>query len=202
MRLSAAVFISALAVSSISQSASAAETETAIFAGGCFWCVESDFDHVDGVISTVSGYTGGTSENPTYHNHTAAMHREAVEIKYDPSKVTYRQLVDVFFRSVNPTDPGGQFCDRGHSYTTAVYALDDAQLKTAKEARAEAQTHLTREIVTPIEPAARFWPAEDYHQDYYNKNPIRYSYYRKGCGRDAAIEQLWGSEAHKGIAAH
>jgi len=180
--------------------AKAAEPEVAIFAGGCFWCVESDFDHVDGVLSTVSGYIGGTSDNPTYQDHTAFNHREAVRIEFDPGRVSYDQLLFAFFHSVDPTDGGGQFCDRGHSYTTAIYAVGNAQLEAAEKARAEAQAELgSRQIVTEIVAAPTFWPAEDYHQDFYQKNPLRYKYYRTACGRDQRIESIWGDAAMKGI---
>ncbi|QDZ01735.1 peptide-methionine (S)-S-oxide reductase MsrA [Nitratireductor mangrovi] len=178
----------------------AQETGTAIFAGGCFWCVESNFDHVPGVTSTVSGYSGGEIENPTYQNHNG--HREVVKIEFDPSKVDYKTLVDIFFRSVDPTDAGGQFCDRGHSYTTAIYALDDEQQAVAEKARVEAEAELGKPIVTPVEPASAFWDAEGYHQDYYEKNPLRYKYYRYACGRDDRIAELWGASAHQGIMAH
>ncbi|MVA96529.1 peptide-methionine (S)-S-oxide reductase MsrA [Nitratireductor sp. CAU 1489] len=178
----------------------AQETQTAIFAGGCFWCVESDFDRVQGVKSTVSGYSGGDLENPTYRNHTG--HREVVKIEFDPSQTSYRTLADIFFRSVDPTDAGGQFCDRGHAYTTAIYTQGEAQQKAAEEARAEAENELGRKIVTPIESAGAFWDAEGYHQDYYRKNPLRYKYYRYSCGRDDRIEELWGEAAHRGIPAH
>lgn len=179
-----------------------AETRTAIFAGGCFWCVESDFDGVPGVLSTISGYIGGTTENPTYYDHTAANHREAVKIDYDSTKVNYATLLDVFWHSVDPTDDGGQFCDRGHSYTTAVYAVDAGDLAEAEKSKKAAEAELGKPIVTEITAAPAFWPAEDNHQDYYKKNPLRYKYYRSGCGRDARIEQVWGASAHKGIAAH
>jgi peptide-methionine (S)-S-oxide reductase len=178
-----------------------AETRTAIFAGGCFWCVESDFDGVPGVLSTTSGYIGGTSENPTYYDHTAANHREAVRIEYDSAKVNYATLLDVFWHSVDPTDDGGQFCDRGHSYTTAIYAGAE-DLAAAVQSRKEAEAELGKPIVTEIVAAPAFWPAEDYHQDYYRKNPLRYKYYRSGCGRDARIEEVWGAAAHRGIASH
>jgi peptide-methionine (S)-S-oxide reductase len=181
---------------------SAKAAETAIFAGGCFWCVESDFDHVNGVISTTSGYIGGTLDNPNYHNYARAGFREAVEIEFNPNVVSYQQLVDTFFRSVDPTDAGGQFCDRGHAYTTAIYALNSEQASIAKAERAKAQKALGKGIVTPIEGPAKFWPAETYHQNYYKKNPLRYRYYRHGCGRDARVEELWGAQAHEGIAAH
>ncbi len=190
----------ALLAASASTPLAAQETQTAIFAGGCFWCVESDFDRVPGVTATVSGYSGGELENPTYRNHTG--HREVVRIEFDPSKTSYRALVDIFFRSVDPTDAGGQFCDRGHAYTTAVYALDDQQKTAAENAKADAQAELGRPIVTPVEPAGAFWEAEAYHQDYYRKNPLRYKYYRYACGRDDRIEELWGKAAHRGIPAH
>jgi peptide-methionine (S)-S-oxide reductase len=177
-----------------------AETQTAIFAGGCFWCVESDFDHVPGVISTTSGYSGGTLKNPTYRNHEG--HREVVKIEFDPGRTSFDKLVDVFFRSVDPTDDGGQFCDRGHAYTTAIYVTGKAQQEAAKKAKAEAEAVLGQRIVTPIEAAGTFWQAEDYHLDYYRKNPLRYKYYRSACGRDARIEELWGKAAHQGIASH
>ncbi|HEV7255171.1 MAG TPA: peptide-methionine (S)-S-oxide reductase MsrA [Mesorhizobium sp.] len=174
-----------------------AATKTAIFAGGCFWCVESDFDHVPGVLSTTSGYIGGENENPTYENHPG--HVEAVKIEYDDAQVSYDQLLDVFWRSVDPTDAGGQFCDRGHSYTTGIFAVDEADLKAAEASKAEAQEALGQGIVTPISAAPQFWPAEDYHQDYYKKNPLRYRYYRGACGRDDRVEEVWGEAAHQGI---
>lgn len=184
--------------------AQAAEKDVAVFAGGCFWCVEKDFDHVEGVLDTVSGYTGGTNDNPTYHNHVAGRHREAVQITFDPSKVTYKQLLDVFWRSVDPTDPGGQFCDRGHSYTTAIYASKGEQVRIAKESKAELKKSgvLKAKVVTPVEDAEIFWPAEGYHQDYYKKNPTRYKLYRFGCGRDRRVRAVWGEQAHAGIAGH
>ena len=179
-----------------------AEADTAIFAGGCFWCVESDFDHVAGVTSTVSGYIGGTTDNPTYADHTAARHREAVRIEYDPAKVSYAQLVRTFLRTVDPTDDGGQFCDRGFSYTTAIYAVDDEQFKEAQAAVAEAKAVIKQPVVTEVMAAPPFWPAEDYHQDYYRVNEAKYKYYRFACGRDARIKEVWGSEALQGVASH
>ena len=179
--------------------ARAADSETAIFAGGCFWCVESDFDHVKGVTKTTSGYIDGKGDNPTYEDHSPAGFREAVEIEFDPSVVSYDALLKTFFRTVDPTDPGGQFCDRGHSYTTAVYAVDDTQLAEAKEAKAEAGEALGKAIATEVKLAPKFWPAEGYHQDYYEKNPIRYKYYRYACGRDQRVEDLWGKDANFGV---
>lgn len=174
---------------------------TAIFAGGCFWCVESDFDHVPGVLETVSGYSGGDTTQPTYKNHHQGRHREVVRISYDPEMVSFTQLLDVFWRSVDPTDAGGQFCDRGHSYTTAIYSTDDSQQIEALESLKQLKTAgiLKDSIVTAIEPASEFWPAEDYHQDYYLKNPLRYKYYRSACGRDKRVKKVWGKEAHAGI---
>jgi peptide-methionine (S)-S-oxide reductase len=174
-----------------------ADKQVAIFAGGCFWCVESDFDHVPGVLSTTSGYIGGTTRNPTYYDHTAAGHREAVRIEFDDARVSYEALVSYFFHSVDPTDAGGQFCDRGHSYTTAIYAVGDDELAVATKGKAAAEKELKKPVVTEIAAAPEFWPAEDYHQDYYKKNPLRYEYYRQGCGRDARVETLWGANAHK-----
>ena len=175
--------------------------ERAIFAGGCFWCVESDFDKVEGVASTVSGYIGGSNDNPTYKNHTAQGHREAVEIVYDPDVVSFDTLLDVFWTSVDPTDDGGQFCDRGFSYTTAIYAVDDEQLETAKASAEKFGQLLDEPIKTEIVAAPTFWPAEDYHQDYYAKNPIRYAYYRRACRRDGTVERVWGENAYKGLKA-
>jgi len=176
-----------------------AELETAIFAGGCFWCVESDFDQVEGVKTTVSGYIGGSRDNPTYQDHVEGGFREAVEIKFDPDAVSYAELLKIFFRSVDPTDGDGQFCDRGTSYSTAVYAVDDTQKAEAEAAKKAAADELDRRLATEIIPAPTFWPAEDYHQNYYVENPLRYKVYRYRCGRDQRIEQLWGDQAMYGI---
>lgn len=177
------------------------QTQTAIFAGGCFWCVESDFDHVPGVVSTTSGHTGGHLDNPTYRDVVTETtgHREAVLIEFDPSKVDYEQLLDVFWHSVDPTDAHGQFCDRGESYTTAIYTNSMEQQKQAKESADEIGKELGQPVATLIAPAQQFYPAEDYHQNYYQKNPVRYRYYRFGCRRDARVEKIWGDDAHRGI---
>lgn len=166
------------------------QTDTAIFAGGCFWCVESDFEHLPGVIEAVSGYTGDDLLNPTYRNH--GQHIEGVEITFDPSIVTYDQLLDYFWVHIDPTDDGGQFCDRGHAYLTAIYARPDqlAQAQASK-AKVEQTKPFTAPIVTPVLPAKQFWDAEDYHQDYYKKNPVHYKRYRTGCGRDKVLKRLW-----------
>ncbi|WP_156970459.1 peptide-methionine (S)-S-oxide reductase MsrA [Hoeflea phototrophica] len=179
--------------------AAEANTGVAIFAGGCFWCVESDFDHIEGVKETVSGYIGGKNDNPTYETHTRNGDREAVRITYDPSMVSYDALLKTFFRTVDPTDDGGQFCDRGFSYSTAVYTLNDAQGALAEAAKADAAMVLAQPVATEVLPAPTFWPAEEYHQNFHAKNPIRYRYYRNGCGRDKRVKSLWGDQAYSGI---
>lgn len=181
--------------------AGAAESKTAIFAGGCFWCVEADFDKVDGVLSTTSGYIGGEADTATYKqvSNGGTGHHEAVKIVYDPEKVSYEQLLYVFWRTVDPTDAGGQFCDRGDSYKTGVFVANEAERKQAEASRAKAQKALGKKIVTPVVNATSFYDAEGYHQDYYTKSPVRYKIYRYGCGRDARIEELWGAQAHAGI---
>ena len=178
----------------------------ATFAGGCFWCVESDFDSVPGVVETVSGYTGGTLENPTYKQVTAGGtgHREAVQIRYDPKQVSYARLLHIFWRSVDPTDDGGQFCDRGESYGTAIFVGNEEErlLAEASKETLDQSMVLDAPVVTPVETAGAFYPAEDYHQDYYTKNPVRYRFYRFSCGRDSRVQQVWGRQAHDGIERH
>ena len=200
----AAIFSFALAaVSVLAFPVGAAETGkgVAIFAGGCFWCVESDFDKVPGVVSTTSGYIGGSADTANYKTVTGGDtgHYEAVKIVFDPKRVTYSKLLHVFWRSVDPTDPGGQFCDRGDSYKTGVFATSDSQLAQARASKKQAQEALGKTIVTPVRKAGSFFKAEGYHQDYYKRNPVRYKVYRYGCGRDARIKSLWGSEAMAGI---
>ena len=178
-----------------------AETQTAIFAGGCFWCVESDFDKIPGVLETVSGYIGGTLDNPTYNDVTGGGtgHYEAVRIRFDPAQVRYDALVAALFRSVDVTDDGGQFCDRGESYRTAIFALDSVQRAAAEAAKIAAAEELGRDVVTPVLDAATFYEAEDYHQDFYLKSPNRYRIYRWSCGRDQRVKDLWGDNAYAGI---
>ena len=181
-------------------------TAKAIFAGGCFWCVESDFDKVPGVLSTTSGYIGGTTVNPTYDQVSAKKtgHAEAVEIVFDPAKVSYEKLVEHFWRTIDPTTKDRQFCDAGSPYRTAIFAVDAAQLKaaTASKAALEKSKPFKEPVVTEVllvtgtaGAAGVFYAAEDYHQDYYKNNPVRYNYYRSSCGRDARLKQLWGSQA-------
>lgn len=188
--------------------AKAAGNETLTVAGGCFWCVEADFEKVKGVKNAVSGFTGGTTPNPTYKQVTGGStgHYEAVQITYDPDTVSANQLLDLFFRSVDPTDAGGQFCDRGDSYRTAIFATP-AQKNAAEQAKKDAQSALGQTIVTPILTAQKFYPADAYHQDYYKgdklvltrfgpkKQASAYKAYRDACGRDKRVKQLWGSAA-------
>ena len=199
-----AAIVFAAGILALGGSAYSGERATAIFAGGCFWCVESDFDPIDGVLETTSGYIGGTTENPTYKEVTrgGTGHYEAVKIVYDPSRVSYDELLTAFWHSVDPTDPGGQFCDRGPSYRTAIFATDQAQFQQATESKAGIAADLKAAIATPILNATAFYPAEDYHQDYYRKNPIRYRYYRFSCGRNARVERLWGKKAYSVIKDH
>ena len=176
-----------------------AATAKATFAGGCFWCVESDFDKLPGVISTTSGYTGGRVANPSYEQVSSKLtgHAEAVEIVYDPGKVSYEQLLQHYWHNIDPTVKDQQFCDHGSPYRTVIFAHDAAQLQAAQASRAalEKSKPFKEAIVTEIVMAGPFYPAEDYHQDYYKKNPVRYKFYRTSCGRDARLHELWGSQA-------
>lgn len=192
-----------------SGAAKAAGTEELIVAGGCFWCVESDFESVNGVKEVISGYTGGTKENPSYKDVTkgGTGHYEAVQILFDPGKISREKLLNLFFRSVDPTDAGGQFCDRGKSYRTAIFVSNSGEKALAQSAKSEAQAALGHKIVTPVLDKSEFYPAEKYHQNYYKgKNIIitrfgpkkqseAYKRYRKACGRDAKVKSLWGAEA-------
>lgn len=209
--LKTVALIVAIATGWVAQSGKlhAAETEVLTVAGGCFWCVEADFEKVRGVSEVVSGYTGGTTKNPTYKEVTrgGTGHYEAVQIMFDPAQVSRAQLVNMFLRSVDPTDAGGQFCDRGESYRTAIFVSDPAEKRLAQQAVDEAQAALGQEIVTPVLDAKQFYLAEDYHQDYYKGDrlilsrfgPISqekaYKRYRDACRRDERVRQLWGSAA-------
>ncbi len=186
-----------------SAACAAAEKGTALFAGGCFWCMEPPFDKLDGVLATTSGYAGGSKEDATYKKTSTGRtgHREVVEIKYDPARIGYAQLLEVFWRNIDPYDRRGQFCDKGPQYTSAIFALNDEQRRIAEESKAKLVAQLEAGgkqgslIVTEILPAAEFYPAEDYHQNYYEKNPLRYKVYRWNCGRDARLKQVWGAAA-------
>ena len=175
-----------------------ANKATATFAGGCFWCVEADFDKVPGVLSTTSGYIGGKTANPSYEqvsSHSTG-HAEAVQIVYNPAQVTYEKLLNIYWRSIDPTVKDQQFCDRGTPYRTAIFTHNDEQLTAAKASLValEKSKPFREAIVTEIIPATAFYPAEDYHQNYHQKNSIRYKYYRSSCGRDARLKQLWGNQ--------
>ena len=176
--------------------AASAAPARAVFAGGCFWCMEPPYDKVPGVISTTSGYMGGTTKNPTYEQVSSGRtgHAEVVQVLYDPRIVGYDKLLDIFWRNVDPTQRDGQFCDHGSQYRTAIFYYDEEQHRLAEASRAAlARTKPFKgEIVTQIEKAGEFYPAETYHQDFYKKNPVRYKFYRTGCGRDARLAELWG----------
>ncbi len=192
------LFIATLLALAASTSFAQGPTAKATFAGGCFWCVESDFDKVPGVLSTTSGYIGGTVANPTYEQVSGkgTGHAEAVQIVFDPTKVSYSQLLEKFWRSIDPTTKDRQFCDAGSPYRTAIFTHDAAQAAAAQASLAalEKSKPFKEPIVTQLVPAGPFYPAEEYHQDYYKKNPVRYAYYRSSCGRDARLEQLWGKK--------
>ena len=189
------VWLSLLA-NAIAQQNESPKPATATFAGGCFWCVEADFDKVGGVISTTSGYTGGRTPNPTYEevSRGGAGHAEAVEIVYDPAKVSYEKLLDVFWHNVDPLAKNSQFCDHGDQYRTAVFYHDEEQRRLAEVSKAAVQARFKQPVQTQITAAGPFYRAENYHQDYYLKNPIRYKFYRFNCGRDARLEELWGKK--------
>lgn len=172
--------------------------DKAILAGGCFWCMEADFDKLPGVTDVVSGFTGGTLKNPTYNgNHEG--HYEAVEITYDPQKVSYRQLLDYYWVQIDPFDDGGQFCDRGHSYLSAIFVANDEERKIAEETRRQVVEQFPgKTVVTPVLDATTFYPIkgdESYHQDFYKNNPVRYNFYRWNCGRDQRLKEIWGAKA-------
>jgi len=177
--------------------ASVQHTESAIFAGGCFWCMEPPFDKLDGVISTTSGYTAGRKKNPTYRDVSAGItgHTEAIQIVYDPNKISYAELLKIYWKNIDPVAVNRQFCDAGTQYRSGIYYLNETQEVEAKRSLQELKNNKPFEgtIATEILPASTFYPAEDYHQDYYQKNPLRYKYYRYSCGRDQRLEDIWGT---------
>jgi peptide methionine sulfoxide reductase msrA/msrB len=172
-------------------------TQIATFAGGCFWCVESDFEKVPGVVKVVSGYTGGTESNPTYETYGKKGHVEAVQVYYDPAKITYEQLLDVFWTHIDPTDSGGQFVDRGSYYRSVIFYHDEEQKRLAEKSREDLAKsgRFAKPIVTEIDKFSKFYDAEEYHQEYSKKNPLRYKYYRSGSGRDPFLNRVWGNES-------
>ena len=171
----------------------------ATFAGGCFWCMEPPFDKLDGVISTTSGYSGGHQDNPTYKQVSAGQtgHTEVIQVVYDPDKVTYQQLLETFWVNIDPLTASAQFCDRGSQYRSGIFYHGPEQKKLAEASAKAIQAMFDKPVVTEITEFSKFYPAEDYHQDYYTKNPVRYNYYRWGCGRDKRLEELWGPPADK-----
>ena len=197
LALCASLLLTAIAANAqTTKPAAGAATAKAIFAGGCFWCMEHPFDVLPGVVSTTSGYIGGQKKNPTYEEVSSGRtgHTEAVQVVYDPKKVTYEKLLDVFWHNIDPTVKDQQFCDHGSQYRSGIFYTDDEQkrLADASKAALDRNKPFSAAIVTEITRATEFYPAEDYHQDFYLKNPLRYKYYRSGCGRDARLKQLWG----------
>ena len=186
-----AAALAALTCLSLAPPAGAAALKTAVFAGGCFWSAEKAMESLPGVTDVVSGYAGGALKNPTYENHRG--HLEAVKVTYDPARISYAQLVDGFFHHIDPTDAGGQICDRGPSYTTAVFVEGGAETATAQAVKAQVAKTLGKPVATRILTGGKFWPAEAYHQDYAKRNPANYEAYRIGCGRDRALKAVWGS---------
>lgn len=203
LRITIALVIALLAVSVIAGNSNKEEqtpakelpqvTETALFAGGCFWCMEKPFEALDGVISVTSGYAGGTTKMPTYQNYGAGHHIEVVQIVFDPQKISYQKLLDTFWQQIDPTDGGGQFGDRGHAYSSGIFYYNNNQKELAEAAKHQLEQSgiFAKPIVTPITAAPEFWAAEEYHQDYYKKNPLRYGFYRSGSGRDSFLKKHW-----------
>jgi peptide-methionine (S)-S-oxide reductase len=192
----AAALVVVVAGALLAGGAAAQGTAKATFAGGCFWCMEPPYDKLPGVISTTSGYMGGKKRSPTYEEVSTGTtgHTEVVQVVYDPAKVSYEKLLEVFWRNIDPTVRDQQFCDVGSQYRTGIFVHDEEQKRLAEASKAalEKSKPFKAPIVTPVQAAGEFWPAEDYHQDYYKKNPVRYKYYRTGCGRDDKLKQLWG----------
>jgi len=190
----AAVAVAALVVLAMSGSggegAVAADTKTAIFAGGCFWCMEAAFDEVNGVTDTTSGYAGGTKPNPTYGDHEG--YQEAVRVTYDPAKVTYAKLLDQYWHNIDPFNPDGQFCDVGDAYRSVIFVGNDEEKGLADTTKQQVADRFKETVVTEIKPVSTFTPAEDYHQNYHNTNPVSYKFYKWNCGRAQRLEQLWG----------
>lgn len=201
MRFFAAILASLLTLAGASRLAHAdGPTAKAILAGGCFWCMEHDFRALPGAVSVVSGYSGGSIAKPNYENYhevsdsAPVPHTEVIELTYDTSKVSYAQVIDFYFRHVDPTDGGGQFCDRGPAYRPVIYVANDAERAVAEATKAEAGRKLKAPIKVEILPAKQFWSAEGYHQDYADKNPIKYKFYRWNCGRDQRVAEIWGGK--------
>ena len=193
------ILVFAVIVSGLLGGNVAAQTKEAVFAGGCFWCLEGPFDALPGVLETQSGYTGGQTPNPTYEQVSSGTsgHLEAMRVVYDPEKIGFDKLLDVFWRNIDPTDPGGQFCDRGPQYRSAIFFGDETEEAVALASKARVEENRGFEVATEILPRTAFFAAEEYHQDYYRKNPLRYHFYRQGCGRDPRLRQLWGAPSEQ-----
>jgi peptide-methionine (S)-S-oxide reductase len=187
------IIVLAIAVLLLSTPAYAGTTKTAVFAGGCFWSMQKDMDQLDGIVKTTVGYTGGHVENPTYAQVSTGTtgHREAVQVEYDSAKISYEQVLNYYWHHIDPLDPVGQFCDKGDEYRAAVFYNSDDEKTLAKETKAKAETQLEQKIFTDVLPAGAFYPAEEYHQDYYKKNFLSYQSYRLGCRRDVRVRELW-----------
>jgi peptide-methionine (S)-S-oxide reductase len=185
-----AALLAVLVLTCASFETRADDTKTAIFAGGCFWCVEDAFDQVNGVTETISGYAGGTKPNPNYGSHEGYV--EAVKVTYDPGKVTYAKLLDHYWRNIDPFDPDGQFCDKGSAYRTVIFVGTDAENELAETTKEDIAKRYKQEVATEIRPVTTFTAAEDYHQDYHNTNPVSYKYYKWGCGRAQRLAEIWG----------
>jgi peptide-methionine (S)-S-oxide reductase len=197
MTIAFALAVTVLAGPAVRPEGAAPARAVATFAGGCFWCMEGPFEKLPGVHSVISGYTGGQKKNPSYEEVSAGVtgHAEAVQVVYDPAKLSYEKLLDVFWHNVDPLTPNAQFCDHGSQYRSAIFVHDDAQRRAAEESKQalEASGRFKQKIVTQIVPAATFYAAEEYHQDFYKKSPVRYATYRAGCGRDRRLQELWGA---------
>ena len=188
-----AAFLAASVLAGGAYSTHAAEAKTAIFAGGCFWCVEDVFDHVDGVTETVSGYAGGKTPDPTYGSHKGYV--EALKVTYDPSKVTYAKLLEHYWHNIDPFDSSGQFCDKGPAYRTVIFVSDDEEKELAETTKQEIAARFKKEVATEIRPTTTFYAAEDYHQDYHNQNPVSYKIYKWNCGRAQRLAEIWGDKS-------
>ena len=190
----AAILLILASAAQAAQSSGGGPTAKATLAGGCFWCMEPPYDELDGVISTISGYIGGTKKNPSYEEVVTGTtgHTEAVQVTYDPAKITYEKLLEIFWRNIDPLTANAQFCDHGSQYRSGIFYHDEAQKKLAEASKKRVQSRFKQPVVTEIVRATEFYPAEDYHQDFYKKNPVRYKLYRYGCGRDQRLQELWG----------
>jgi peptide-methionine (S)-S-oxide reductase len=196
MRRLIALFLLAIAAAATPAAAQTPQTASVVLAGGCFWCMEPPFDKTEGVLSTISGYSGGKQARPTYEQVSAGStgHLEVVKVEYDPAKVSYEKLLDIFWHNIDPVDGSGQFCDKGSQYRSAIFYGNEKEKELAEASKQQVAAKLGQAVATDILPAAEFYPAEDYHQDYYIKNPLKYKFYRYGCGRDARLEAVWGAK--------